>query len=71
VTIDDDDDDDNNNNNNNNAGPISSAACGVGVDILKAVTVGSNAAKGMDVCPRLFIIISIIHVSPYNRRYIG
>jgi hypothetical protein len=34
----------------------------VGLDSLDAETVGSNLAKGMDVC--LFIIIIIIHLSP-------
>jgi hypothetical protein len=40
------------------------AVLGVGLDLLDAETVGSNSAKGMDVCPRLFIIV--IQLLPYH-----
>jgi hypothetical protein len=42
------------------AGPTGRAVWGL--DHLNAETVGSNPAWGMDVCPRLSIII--IHLSP-------
>jgi hypothetical protein len=49
------------------AGSSGRAVLGVCLDRLDAETVGSNPAKGMDVCSRLFIII---HFSPYHRRCI-
>jgi hypothetical protein len=41
-----------------------------GLDLLGSQTVGSNPAYGIDVCPRLFIVIIItIHLSLYYRDY--
>jgi hypothetical protein len=42
------------------------AVWGVVLDRLESDTVGSNPAYGMDVWPRLFIIIINIHLSPYR-----
>jgi hypothetical protein len=47
------------------AGPSDRTVSGVGLDRLDAV--GSDPAWGMDVCPRLLIII--INLSPSNLRY--
>jgi hypothetical protein len=41
------------------AGSSGRAVLGVCLDRLDAETVGSNPAKGMDVCSRLFIIIHL------------
>jgi hypothetical protein len=48
------------------AGHSGRAVWAVGLDRLDGETVGSNPLWGIDVCPRLIIII---HLSPYNRRY--
>jgi hypothetical protein len=50
------------------AGPSDRTVSSVGLDRLDAETVGSDPAWGMDVCPRLLIII--INLSPSNLRYI-
>jgi hypothetical protein len=47
------------------AGPSAHVFWGIGLDRLDAETMGLNPAWGMDVCPRLFIII-IIHVFIIN-----
>jgi hypothetical protein len=47
------------------AGSSGRVVWGVGGDGLDGETVGSNSTWGIDVCPRLFVIV--IHFAPYHR----